>query len=67
MKVKVGDTWYDANEQPLCVELSEQDKINIANMDPEATKYAVFPEVDETTKEWKLEWMGGVIDDGVAK
>jgi len=43
MKVKVGDKIYDAVDQPVMVILSENDKLNIANMDLEATKYAAFP------------------------
>ncbi len=44
MKVKVGDTIYSASDEPVMVILSEMDKMNIANMFPEATKYVAFPE-----------------------
>lgn len=52
MKVKVGDTIYDS--VPIMVILSPQDKINIANMAPEATKYAICPKdwSDQEIRDW---------------
>ena len=53
MRVKVGDTVYDAEEQPVMVILSAKDKENIASMMPEDTKYLAFPDgmnKDEATK-----------------
>ena len=45
MKIKVGDEWFDCEVGlPVMVELTKQDKINIANMLPECTKYAIFPD-----------------------
>lgn len=44
MRIKVEDTWYDAENMPICVELTQADKENIANMAPEATRYSAFPE-----------------------
>lgn len=44
MKVKVGNTVYDCEYQPIMVILSEKDKENIANMLPEATKYCAYPD-----------------------
>lgn len=44
MKVKVGNTIYDSNEQPIMVILTDADKRNITNMSPEATKYCEFPD-----------------------
>lgn len=43
MRVKIGDTWHDGNEQPVMVELSDADKKNIVNMLPECTKYCQWP------------------------
>lgn len=43
MKVKIGDMVYDGEEEPVMVILTEQDKENIKNMLPEATKYCMFP------------------------
>lgn len=44
MKVKIGNKIYDPNNTPIMVILSKEDKSNIANMLPEATKYCAFPE-----------------------
>ena len=44
MKVKVGDTIYDGEDQPVMVILSNEDKSNIANMLPANTKYISYPE-----------------------
>jgi len=44
MRVKIGDTWYDANTMPILVEFTGKDKENIAKMDPKATKYYVYPD-----------------------
>lgn len=44
MKVKIGDRVYDGEEQPIMVVLTDADKANIANMAPECSKYAAFPE-----------------------
>lgn len=49
MKVKIGNTIYDANDQPIMVILSEEDKRNISNMYEECTKYCAAP--DGTTEE----------------
>lgn len=44
MKVKIGNTVYDAVNEPVMVLLSLEDKRNIAMMSPEDTKYACFPD-----------------------
>ena len=44
MKVKVGDTVYDPNDQPLMVILTKEDRDNIAAMSPEATRYFAGPD-----------------------
>jgi hypothetical protein len=44
MKVKVGDTVYSDDDQPLMIILSNADKTNIVNMNPESTKYCSFPD-----------------------
>lgn len=43
MKVKIGNKIYDSEKQPVMVILNDQDKKNIARMDPECTKYIGFP------------------------
>jgi len=59
MKVKVGDTVYDGEKEPVMVILTDQDKKNIANMLPECSKYCMYPDTDENLaddhkkiKEW---------------
>jgi len=42
MKVKIGDTVYDAEDEPIMVILNDADKKNIAGMKHE-TKYCCFP------------------------
>jgi len=44
MKVKVGNKIYDAEKEPIMIILSDVDKKNIANMNPECTKYCVYPD-----------------------
>lgn len=55
MKIKIGDKFYDPNEEPVMLILNDQDKENIKNMHPEATKYCAYPE--GTDKEFIREWM----------
>ena len=56
MKVKIGNKVYDPNETPIMVILTKEDKSNIANMHPTATKYAAFPDAMsvECIEEWML-------------
>lgn len=44
MKVKIRGMIYDAEEEPVMVILSPEDKEKIANMDPDHTKYCAYPE-----------------------
>jgi len=44
MRVKVGDTWYDAEDTPIMVELTQTDKSNISNMKTDAFKYCSYPD-----------------------
>ena len=50
MKVKIGDKIYDSNEEPVMIILSEDDKKNIGNMVPQATKYCSFPDTCDIEK-----------------
>ena len=43
MKVRIGDQTYDANDQPIILKLTDQDKVNISNMLPHCTRYAAYP------------------------
>ena len=44
MIIKVGDKIYDANDLLVAVYLTDEDKLNITNMSPEAKVYCAFPE-----------------------
>lgn len=58
MRVKIGNDWYGATPtQPIMIELTENDKRNILNMHPNATKYAIFSDQDKSSREEKQEWM----------
>lgn len=58
MRFKVGDTWYEALPgQPIMLEMTPKDRENIANMAPEATRYALFDPHDERTVEEMFVWM----------
>lgn len=56
MKVKVGGTFFDSSVTPVMVVLSQEDKDNISNMSPEASRYASFPD-DFGTSFDMVEWM----------
>lgn len=60
MKVKIGDTWYDSNEQPICIQVSEQEQRQIADIDRSIApkgKYAIFPDIMNWTHDQMREWM----------
>lgn len=57
MRVKVGDTWYDSEDQPICVEFVGKDKENVANMNPDCTKYAVAPDDFFENSNDFMKWM----------
>jgi len=54
MKVKIGNKTYNAEEEPILLILSQQDKSNIAHMDNSATHYCAFPSTidPEFIKNW---------------
>jgi hypothetical protein len=59
MQAKIGDTIYDGAKQPVMVILSLEDKQNISNMEPHATKYCSFPEdicPEEIAEFMGIEW-----------
>lgn len=62
MKIKVGNKVYDGEKEPVMVILTEQDKKNIANMLPEATRYCMYPS-DEYSIDYIDKWM----DEGVVE
>ena len=58
MRFKIANKWYECDiDQPIMVELTQKDKENIANMSPNATKYAIFHDYEPKTVEQKKEWM----------
>ena len=64
VRIKVGDRWYDMRDGPIMVELSEVDKKNIKNMNPECSRYAEFTdEYNDAYLQKLLEWM----DEGAQK
>lgn len=58
MKVKIGDTVYDAEKTPIMLILTKQDKENIINMDAKHKKFVIFPE--NTNKEEIVKWANEV-------
>jgi hypothetical protein len=44
MRVKIGNTIYNPNDQPILILLTRKDRQNIANMSPTATKYLCCPD-----------------------
>jgi hypothetical protein len=60
MKVKVGNHVYDANEEPIMLILTDEDKQLINEMSPEATKYCAFP--DGYPREKVIKWMRNIGD-----
>jgi hypothetical protein len=58
VKVKVNDTIYDANEVPIMLILSDQDKFNISHMDPKANRYAAYP------RDWSDKRASAWMDEG---
>jgi len=44
MQVKIGNKIFDSNDEPIMLILTDQDKRNVANMDPKAHHLASFPE-----------------------
>lgn len=56
MKVKIGNKFYSAEDEPIMIILSEQDKKNISEMPDEYFKYCQYPEgkYDENVV---LNWM----------
>lgn len=55
MKIKIWDTIYDSNDQPIMIILDKNEKKLIANMAENATKFASFPE--DSNKTEIEEWM----------
>jgi hypothetical protein len=56
MKIKLANPprIHNGDEEPVMIILTDQDKRNIRNMAPEATKYACYPDCisDDAISEW---------------
>lgn len=60
MKVKIGNKWYDSNDEPICIQVSEGEQKQIGEMDRSVAKkgrYAIFPNAQNWTQEQMIEWM----------
>lgn len=60
MRVKIGDTWFDSNDQPICIQVSEGEQKQIASIDRSVApkgKYAIFPNASDWTEERMREWL----------
>lgn len=42
MRVKIGETWYDSDEQPICIQVNEAEQQAIADMDRSVAKNGKF-------------------------
>lgn len=62
MRVKVGNEWFEAQpEQPIAVELTDEDKANLAGMPPHTHRYGLFDEqdVENVPEFYRRAWMAG--------
>ena len=59
MKVKIGNTIYDSNKEPIMLILDAFDRENIENMDFEATRYCAYSEGSSTIADME-KWMDEV-------
>ncbi len=58
MRVKVGNEWFEVTpDAPIMVELTDQDKKNIANMHRSCSKYACFDDYDSKDEDEHYAWM----------
>lgn len=57
MRVKVGNTWYDCEVEPVAVELTAYDKQAIANMPSDATRYGAMPDDAFPTRVAAWRWL----------
>jgi len=44
MKVKVDGVWHSGTIEPVAIELSDRDRMNINNMCEGCTKYCQYPQ-----------------------
>lgn len=68
MKVKIGDTIYDSEEEPIMVILSPMDRLNIISMAPNSCLYLAIPKGlsvkdAKLLQQWVVEVPGFAVDD----
>ncbi len=56
MKVKIGNKIYDSENERVMIILSDGDKKNIQNMEPDCNKYCSY-NTDDNSDEDIIEWM----------
>jgi len=59
MRVKIGDTWYNSDDQPICIQVSEFEQRQICSLDRSVAtqgKYAIYSDGQGTADEI-LKWM----------
>lgn len=60
MRVRVGDYWYSTEaDDPIAVELTDQDKLNILNMEEDCSRYGVFHDDEVMNQVEMLDWLKG--------
>lgn len=62
MRVKIDGKWYSSYDQPICIQVSEGEQRQIAEIDRAVAKngkYAVFPSADKRTSGEMRDWMKG--------
>jgi hypothetical protein len=61
MRVKINETWYDSEIQPICIQISEYEQGKIADIDRKEApqgKFASFPESHSYVPNYiKIKWM----------
>lgn len=57
MRVKVNGVWYDAQSDAICIEVNKTEQEQIANMAPDAKRYAQFPDDSDLTPDDMRRWM----------
>ncbi len=60
MKVKIGDTWYDSADEPICIHVSKMEQDQIGSIDRTVIaqgKYASFPDSLKANADQRLKWM----------
>jgi len=43
MRININGIWYNSENYPIQIELSESDKLNISNMDRSCFNYICYP------------------------